>query len=65
MAGDGALPSGVTLRQLTRIGDHRGSIVELDRESWHPDHTPAQWTLSVWPGACSVARICTSSTPTA
>jgi dTDP-4-dehydrorhamnose 3,5-epimerase len=46
VAGESTLPSGVALHELTSIGDHRGSIVELDRRSWHPDHTPAQWTLS-------------------
>jgi dTDP-4-dehydrorhamnose 3,5-epimerase len=39
------LPHGVSIRQLTCIADHRGSIVELDRRSWHPDDESVQWTL--------------------
>jgi dTDP-4-dehydrorhamnose 3,5-epimerase len=46
MDANAPLPMGVALHELTTIGDHRGSIVELDRRSWHPDDTPAQWTLS-------------------
>lgn len=46
MAPEGTLPSGVALRELTSIGDHRGSLVELDRLSWHPDDAPTQWTFS-------------------
>ena len=46
MVGEGTIPSGVTLDDLARIADHRGSVVELDRLSWHPEHVPAQWTLS-------------------
>ena len=40
------LPWGVALRELTCIADHRGSLVELDRHSWHPDDVSVQWTLS-------------------
>jgi dTDP-4-dehydrorhamnose 3,5-epimerase len=46
VGGEGKVPDGVTLHELTSIVDHRGTIVELDRVSWHPDYTPAQWTLS-------------------
>lgn len=44
MQSSGELPDGVTLRQLTPFSDHRGTIVELDRASWHSDHPPVQWT---------------------
>src|SRR5260221_13153156 len=46
MGGDAKLPCGAELHELTSIGDHRGSIVELDRVSWHPSEIAAQWTLS-------------------
>jgi len=46
VGGDGQLPDGVALHELTRIGDHRGHIVELDRVSWHPDDVSVQWTLA-------------------
>ena len=46
MGGDGKLPDGAALHELTSIGDHRGDIVELDRVSWHPDDIPLQWTLA-------------------
>ena len=46
MGAEVALPMDVALHELTAIGDHRGTIVELDRQSWHPDDTPLQWTLS-------------------
>jgi dTDP-4-dehydrorhamnose 3,5-epimerase len=39
------LPQGVAVHELDCIADHRGSIVELDRRSWHPDDVPLQWTL--------------------
>ena len=40
------LPDGTSMHELTCIGDERGMIVELDRQSWHPDQTAQQWTLS-------------------
>jgi dTDP-4-dehydrorhamnose 3,5-epimerase len=40
------LPMDVTLSVLTSVNDHRGVIVELDRQSWHPDDAPMQWTLA-------------------
>jgi dTDP-4-dehydrorhamnose 3,5-epimerase len=40
------LPMDVTLSDLTSVSDHRGVIVELDRQSWHPDDASMQWTLS-------------------
>jgi dTDP-4-dehydrorhamnose 3,5-epimerase len=40
------LPDGTSVHELTCIGDERGMIVELDRQSWHPDQTAQQWTLS-------------------
>lgn len=40
------LPHGVAIHELSCITDHRGSIVELDRRSWHPDDVSLQWTLS-------------------
>ena len=46
MHDDRALPAAVTVHELTIIDDRRGSIVELDRRSWHPDDLAAQWTLS-------------------
>jgi dTDP-4-dehydrorhamnose 3,5-epimerase len=46
MGADVELPTGAVLLELTPVGDHRGHIVELDRLSWHPDDTPAQWTLA-------------------
>jgi dTDP-4-dehydrorhamnose 3,5-epimerase len=39
------LPQGVAIHELTCITDQRGSIVELDRRSWHPDDVSVQWTL--------------------
>jgi dTDP-4-dehydrorhamnose 3,5-epimerase len=46
VAGEAVLPDGVVVRELRRIDDHRGQIVELDRMSWHPDEVAAQWTLA-------------------
>jgi dTDP-4-dehydrorhamnose 3,5-epimerase len=46
MGGEGKLPQGAAVHELTSIGDHRGLIAELDRVSWHPDDIPAQWTLA-------------------
>jgi dTDP-4-dehydrorhamnose 3,5-epimerase len=46
MGADVELPRGVTLSELTSISDDRGAIVELDRQSWHPDDANLQWTLS-------------------
>jgi dTDP-4-dehydrorhamnose 3,5-epimerase len=46
MGADIELPGGVTLFELTSISDHRGAIVELDRQSWHPDDANLQWTMS-------------------
>jgi dTDP-4-dehydrorhamnose 3,5-epimerase len=46
MGGNGRLPHGAVVHELTSIGDHRGDIVELDRVSWHPDDVAAQWTLA-------------------
>ena len=40
------LPDGTSMHELACIGDERGMIVELDRQSWHPDRTAQQWTLS-------------------
>jgi len=46
MGADMELPAAVTPRELTSFGDHRGSIVELVRQSWQPDDAHLQWTLS-------------------
>jgi dTDP-4-dehydrorhamnose 3,5-epimerase len=40
-----SLPHGVTVRTLDAYVDDRGAIVELDRDSWHPDDPSPQWTL--------------------
>jgi dTDP-4-dehydrorhamnose 3,5-epimerase len=44
--GEGRLPAGVTVEALARFDDHRGSIVEIDRGSAHPERLHAQWTFS-------------------
>jgi dTDP-4-dehydrorhamnose 3,5-epimerase len=43
--GEGRLPAGVTVQTLARFDDHRGSIVEIDRVSAHPERSHAQWTF--------------------
>jgi dTDP-4-dehydrorhamnose 3,5-epimerase len=41
---EGFLPAGVTVQALASFDDHRGSIVEIDRVSAHPQRSHAQWT---------------------
>ncbi|HEY3673365.1 MAG TPA: dTDP-4-dehydrorhamnose 3,5-epimerase family protein [Acidimicrobiia bacterium] len=45
MAPDTPVPDGVVHRVLTTFEDGRGTITELDRASWHPEHTALQWTF--------------------
>jgi dTDP-4-dehydrorhamnose 3,5-epimerase len=45
MASGAATPEGVERRSLATFSDHRGTITELDRASWHPERSLLQWTL--------------------